>query len=392
MLVDFGGGTTDVTVFKVHQHLESASDFKIEEVEIIGAWGDAALGGEEITNEIAAVLAAKFLGQSTNALRDAREIRKLEDEAEAVKLAVSELQRFHDNGQFDVERVVREATDLLEKSLGYCVLKPDGITGVELHDYLRNYIENERELEVWSNDFPRKSVRIKAEEVVEIFDHKLKKLKSELEPLMGRILQRSGSNVESDSTKPGISAEDSRVDILLLAGQSAQFPTVARVFQNLARQPIDFVRDLDGNPLLKECVSRGSLYYISYLSGGLEFEISGRNRQWTRLGLIVPAFGRPPRFKELIPWGTQYPYESNEFALPRLIAVVAGNTLRLEILENLTMSDDESRQLEAFETFELKLNDASPERYMCKLKVDRLGVVTAFCKVDEDWMEMRPIL
>jgi molecular chaperone DnaK (HSP70) len=391
MILDFGGGTTDVTVFKVHQHLESDSSVKIDKVEIIGAWGDATLGGEGITNEIAAMLAAKFLKRPLNAPRDAREIRKLEDEAEAVKIAVSELKRWEDNDEFDVERIALDAGDLLKVSLDYLMLA-DGSVDADLRHYLSDYVEHQRELLVWSKDFlSEREVRVKAQDVIEIFERKLKKLKSELEPLLSRILKEYGTGAETDAKNRKRSADDFRVDVMLLAGQSAQFPSVTQIFQDLARQPIDFVRDRHGNPLLKECVSRGALYYISYLSGGVEFEIEGRNRQWTRLGRTVPKMGSVPEFEELIHWGAEYPVESSEFILRRLTAVVGGNTLRLQIHENLTMYDDERRQLDPFETFELKLQDSSPDKYTCKLVIDPQGDVKAFCKVENVWVEMEPM-
>jgi molecular chaperone DnaK (HSP70) len=388
MILDFGGGTTDVTVFEVHQHLNSTGDVEIDEVEIIGAWGDATLGGEAITKDIAAILAEKFLGKKLNLEDDFTEIRKLEDEAEAAKIAVSELQRFYQDGKLDIDEAVSQASTTLNKSLGYLMEQPDGLDNEKLRDYLTDYVKSHDELTVSSSDFNHRSVQIKAQQIIDIFNQRLVGFKQELEPLLTKILSGRASGGDSGASDSRPAREDLRVDIMLLAGQSAQFPAVARIFQDVARHPIDFVRDTLGAPLLKECVSRGALYYISHLEGGENFKIIGQNRQWTRLGRVVARTGQGSLFEELIHWGAEYPIESSEFVLQKRTSLVGGDRLRLQVYENLTMYDDERREVDLFHTFELKLEDPSPATYTCRLEIDESGEVRAACKVNTEWTKM----
>src|SRR5207249_1162427 len=125
--------------------------------------------------------------------------------------------------------------------------------------------KNQDELTVSSSDFNHRRVQIRAQQIIDIFNQRLVGFKQELEPLLTKILSGQASGSDKGASDSGPAREDLRVDIMLLAGQSAQFPAVARIFQDVARHPIDFVRDTLGQPLLKECVSRGALYYISHL-------------------------------------------------------------------------------------------------------------------------------
>jgi hypothetical protein len=178
---------------------------------------------------------------------------------------------------------------------------------------------------------------------------------------------------------------------MLLAGQSAQFPTVARVFQDLASKPIDFIRDSQGVPVLKECVSRGALYYSYHLSGDVPLNITGWDRRWTRIGKIVVLVEESP-FHELIEWGHSYPCESAEFSEAVKRTSDGGYALDLDISENLSMNDrGDERSLKPYKSFTKIVEGGSPNRYDCKLVVDAVGEIHAFCKIQDAWVEMEPI-
>jgi molecular chaperone DnaK (HSP70) len=381
MILDFGGGTTDVTVFKVQQHLDPHNDLKIDEIEIIGAWGDATLGGEEITTEIATVLASRFLDRAVNPKNDLVAIRKLEDEAEAIKIIVSVIQGFSTEVRANADLMTAAASPLLRANVAYVIDRiSETIDSAELRDYLADYLKNDRELDVSSTDFGSRAVRIKEDEVVQIFDRKLQKLKKELQALLSRILSNSDNKSASSSAEP-------RVDVMLLAGQSAQFPTVARLFQDLAHQPIDFVRDSRGAAVLKECVSRGALYYSYHLTGEVRLNITGLDKRWTRIGKIV-GFG----FQELIKWGHRYPCDSEDFVQAISRTSTGGYALEVDISENLSMDDSEDEPtLKRYKSFGRQLENGSTTHYTCKLGVDDGGEIHAYCKIHDEWVAMKPL-
>lgn len=380
MVVDFGGGTTDITVLKVTQNLDS--DGKVEsvaEIQIVGAWGDPTLGGEEITTEIAKVLAEQFLDREIDIDEDIAEIRKLEDEAEAVKLAVSELQniKHQRSEEFDVQNAVKTASLLLVSSLAYLDLTPQGFADKDnlVRDALDFYSKNQQQLRVRSNDFPGHAL-ISEAAVVGIYESKLQVLKVEVDLLLTKIHQREGLTTEANS-RP-------KVDILLLAGQSSQFPLVAKILGEVGDH-IDFIRDVDGKLLLKECVSLGALYYSFILHGHLDIKLTGTNKIWTRIGRPGFRIGIGRQFQEVIPWGHEYPCESNTFRLTDE-DIEDENKLILRVFENLTMRDEP--KLEPRKEFELVLDDSSPKRFNCKLVVDEQGDIGALCQIAKDWIPM----
>ena len=369
MILDFGGGTTDTTVFRVRQRRQNDGSVQVDDIEVIGASGDATLGGEEISLEIAELLAERFLGRRVDPRDDSSEIRKLEDEAEAVKLAVSELLRIERLTEtVSIEDVVEKETDALKSHLEYLRIGHAYGDDGELRRLVEAYLEDDSfELPVESNDFIGQAVKIKPQEVVQIFERKLSKLKEELESVLRRINQMP-------------------VDVLLLAGQSSLFPTVKEVFDGLATY-VDFVKDPSDRLVLKECVSLGALYYSFYLSGDLNLTITGAERIWTRVGRprFMPGTGKIG-FQELIPWGSEPPRESEPFKLTKARDVSAGDILEFTVEENLSMG--EAMKKAPLGAYGLKLQDASPSDYTCKLKVSSKGEIEAFCLVKDEWQKM----
>jgi len=378
MILDFGGGTTDITVLRVSQRPNSDGGFDVYEVEVVGAWGDATLGGEEITREIAKVLAVRFLGRPIDDDEDFSEIKKLEDEAEAVKIAVSELQTLQREmqGELEADRILEGSNLALRFNLAYLDLKRSS-TDDELRQLLEFYVNNNQQLKVQSSDFPGgQFVLISAAEVVGIYQDKLETLKSEVDLLLNKI-DRHAESSHQTSVAP-------KVDVLLLAGQSSQFPTVAEIFNDVADY-IDFVKDPKGELVLKECVSLGALYYSFILHGDLDVRITGLNRIWTRIGRPKFKLGVGVQFQELIPWGKEYPCESETFSLTNA-DVMDRNKLVLRVFENLSM--DDTLKLEPFKDFEFSVDEVSLDRFPCKLRVNQDGTFSAQCQIQNNWLDM----
>jgi hypothetical protein len=374
MLLDFGGGTTDVTVFNVRRPAGARlTDTRGLEVETLGAWGDAELGGEKITALIAELLAEKFLGRKSDNddKDDASIVKQLEDKAEAAKLIFSELvglpQR---DGRLDIAAVPEHAHKRLRESLRVLEFGYDTI-----EQFLKDYSTNGRQLRVEARRFGYGPVVLDEDEVVKIYEHKLLKIKKDLLRLLEEIGRRRAAGGEGDDDTPP------KLDLLLLAGQSSQFPTVSQLLSDLAEN-MDFIRDSDSRQLLKECVSRGALYYSA--SGGLGLTITGEKRMWNRLGTIeMDLTGR--RFVERIPWGQDYPWETPPFPL---YDKVSGHTLRIELKENLSLDNGKERKTVKYKDFARPLDSAPQEVYLCKLQVDGEGDVKAFCEINGGWLEI----
>ncbi|MEK6409788.1 MAG: Hsp70 family protein [Acidobacteriota bacterium] len=387
MILDFGGGTTDITVFRVRQRLKPDGSVEdIDRIEIIGAWGDATLGGEEITRDIAQILLERFLGKSIKREEQSLEISRLEDEAEAVKLVVSELPRLkQSDGELDIESAIREASPILRENVAY-ISEPRtrSISDDELRIYLENYLKNDRQLAVRSNDFDAKSFEIQSvligeKEVIEIYERRLNELKSELYLLLERI-----------GRKEGLAEPLKKVDVFLLAGQSSQFPTVERVLKDLAQnENVDYVKDPEGKLALKECVSLGALHYSLYLDQQSGPKITGDKKIWTRLGRLVPRFGTGTEFEELVEWGAPYSSKADTFLLGQGSINETRQVLELEVRENLRFSNDPDNT-EVYGTFELPLTEDPLEQYSCELRIDEDGKIKPFCRIGRRWREMTP--
>lgn len=371
MVIDFGGGTTDVTLFQVEQRLgENGIVEAIEQVKVLGAWGDEQMGGEDISWELALLLAERFLERKVDEQKDRDLIRELEDEAEAAKVAISALMTL--SRQPQVNETLKEVVyTALRASLEHLLVKRGSLSDEELERIVRDYISDstKKSLQVYSENYPDRSVLIAEEEVAGAFRKKLEALKAELLLLLAR------ANLE-------------RVDVVLLAGQSSLFPLVEETFQELATI-VDHVKDEKGELVLKECVSRGALL-LRFLLGYHDFPIEGLNRLWACLGRITARPREGFVFKELIPWGFFYPGESKEtFSLTSL--EIQGRRARLKIEENMTLSNQPFTK--PFCRYEWLLPDREEgEEYQCKLHVDEHGQVEAFCQIKGEWIKGQVVL
>ena len=346
MIVDFGGGTTDVTVFRAHW--DPGQSYPVQ-VEIIGAWGDPELGGEGITREISDLLLSRFGGPAKT---------QPEREAESLKIVVSELDRRIGERKADrPDELLTSLDESLRLRIGYLCLLNAEPPERELHAILEKYLKS-GEISVVSVDFGAgmRPATVSRDEIVEIYRRKLGAFKEGLVTLLGKI---------------GLD----KVDELVLAGQSSLFPTVAEVLKDLALS-WDFVRDAGAELLLKECVSLGAVSLV-----GEELEIAGQHRLWTRLG-----YYRAANFKELVPWGTDYSKEFfASFTVDHLS--VEHGWLVVQIWEATELEGDE--KILPFGTFRLELEDPTLRQYNCRLALDTEGAVKMYGQAaDGPWREM----
>jgi len=372
MILDFGGGTTDITVFSVRQQLGPDGLAKrIEEVEVIGAWGDATLGGEEITNNIAELLAERLLGRPLDPRQDAALVKNLEERAEAVKLSISELLRLSQLPEEEFERAVEEPNLTLRQNLD--LLEELSLEG-SLRHFVEKYRANGRQIDIAAAEYLT-SASVSEDDVVKIYEGKLRKLRHEVGLMLERIPALRQSPPAGDGATP-------KVDVLLLAGQSSRFPMVAQIFQDLSAQPPDFVRDKDGGPVLKECVAMGALYWR--LGRKLDFQLKGQRRLWHSIGEIdLNSEVGSARFREFVPWGCEYPHVSAEIPCTD----IEGNRVVLEVYENFSMNSEPNTDL--YQKFELAVPPPADGEYLCRLVINGEGEVEAQCEVSSgDWQPM----
>ena len=339
MVVYFGGGTTDITVFQVTWRGRGLDP---DCVRIVGAWGDPNLGGEDITREIAKglVLRNAAVNQGSGPLSE----RSVEPQAEDLKLVVSALENhLMRNPASDVDSLEKSLDEDIRKRLAG-LLPPD----LPLREFLAKDFMVSREVPIGLL-----KIRAAAKDVLDIYEKKLAGLKGDLQ----RMLQHIGLP---------------RVDYLYLAGQSSQFPVVGRTLKDLAANDWEFVSDPDGNLALKECVAWGALRLA-----GRDLKVEGDKRLWNRLGYEAGG-----EFHELIEWGSAYP---SPFTLNEDFH--RGGRLKLELMENMRWMGAEEQELERFGRFEYEL--PRRESFECRISLDTEGSVILECQDgDLQWKRM----
>jgi molecular chaperone DnaK (HSP70) len=356
MTVDFGGGTTDVTLLRVAWEDRDTP----ASVEIVGAWGDPNMGGEEITFQIARLLLSRYLQRPVDDARDEEPCRALIPQAESIKLAVSEIERAVRGGNSP------EPGNVLQS------LSPEAIE--EIDNISRHYAiadENERRRRVLESYFQRRTIELQhaeydrhieiaPEEIASIFREKIESLHEALTSLL-----------------KGLGLE--QVDILLLAGQSSRFPLVEDKLRDLA-QEIQYVVDKAGQLVLKECVSRGALILAG---AGERIAIVGRETIWTTLG-----YYNGPQFEELVKWGSS-PSKTGPGILFHLGRErVARGVLQFELREKTNLIGNLAT--EVYGVFELDVRAAAQKDFECRLSIGNDGSIDVQCKLGNDWVAMQP--
>jgi molecular chaperone DnaK (HSP70) len=353
MVVDFGGGTTDVTVFRVKRAANSPMA-----VDIVGAWGDPHLGGEQITEAIARELLALFVGKPDSS---PAAIRQIAPDSERLKVAVSELEDARSRVKKPSPMAIVEALDPAARSrLSYLWQLQAAATPDQLQEPVSLYLDK-GVLPVRSQSYGEVVKEFPVATVVQAFDQNLDRLKQNLRDLLHRIAQAEGIVLP-------------KVDLVLLAGQSSRFPTVMEKLRELGTQ-IDFIRDSTGKPFLKECVSQGAL-----MLAGETLNIQGEHRLWTRLG-----YTRGIRFVELIAWGAAYPCVSAEETFT--LEDITGGRLAVTIKENQTLNAN--WPTERFGEFSVEVGDAAGPFYF-RLRLDQEAAVLGECRSEgeTDWRPM----
>jgi molecular chaperone DnaK (HSP70) len=356
MTVDFGGGTTDVTLMRVEWRDRNT----LASVEIVGAWGDPNMGGEEITFQIAKLLLSQYLQRPIDDTRDEELCRALIPQAESIKLAVSEIERAASGGNsLDPGNVLKS-------------LSPAAIE--EIDNISRHYAiadENERRRRVLESYFQRRTIELQhaefdrhieiaPEAIAEIFRQKIDSLHEALTSL----LQGLGLK---------------QVDILLLAGQSSRFPLVEDKLRDLADK-LEYVVDDAGKLVLKECVSRGALILAG---AGRKIAIGGRDKIWTTLGYYNES-----EFEELVKWGSS-PSKADQGILFQLgHEKVSRGVLKFELREKTNLIGNLTT--EVYGVFEVDVRAAAQNDYECRLSIENDGAIEVRCKLGNDWVAMQP--
>jgi hypothetical protein len=364
MVVDFGGGTTDITVFRVKRDPKTKA---LLQVEIIGAWGVANLGGEDITQEVAQMLLAEFAGKPEPHSADSRkaasgESRKMVSDAELLKVTISELEELRrQTPSADAATLIAKLDRDALRRIGYLCLFDAGAKPEDLQKPVHEYL-SKGTLAIHSAMFAsgKRVIEFPCAKVIEAYETRLTDLKRGLLKMLEMIALP-------------------KVDQILLAGQSSRFPVVREKLRDIAGD-INFVTDAKGNMLLKECVSQGALMLV-----GQQVKIEGENRLWTRLGYVLGA-----EFKDLVPWGSRYPFSSQDVTFTR--DDIFQGWLEIEINENTSL--DANVPYESFCRFRIRVDDGVAGPFVFRLQLDETASVLGFCRfpgeADERKMEFVP--
>lgn len=366
MVIDIGGGTTDVTLFRVSQAPGTTEKLPVVQgLEVLGAWGDPELGGHALTSLIAADIARA-------ARLDERDSRPLMETAEKVKYVISEHAKYA-RGRTGIDKrlllpdrgLLARALHSLESGTVGRVSEEQPLTKPEL-ERRRNQLQANGRLKV---QLPA-ALGAAALREVEL------DLRQIAEKLQGRV---SGFNREMRQLLNRKGME--QVDKILFYGQSSLLPMVPEVFSALGRS-WDYVRGADGEPILKEAVSLGAARYGTW---GYETDAVGADRFWRILG--TPRAGE---FQELLPWGTPVPYEAEvRFSRNNVVEDETGAAIEFTLCENLTLIPGESR-LADYETFRVDIGASRERHFEGKLRLTEEGEIEMHCKLGGTWHRMQP--
>ncbi|MCX6844566.1 MAG: Hsp70 family protein [candidate division WOR-3 bacterium] len=312
VVMDFGGGTTDVTMFRVFQEPGDAQRPPCPtRAEILGAWGDQKLGGEALTQSIARFLAKQF-GEADG------QYRRLEDQAEALKLAVSEYLKKPTDTPNAVSPMQDDSVMRTEctqpQAQGQVVQVPPMRDDSVMRPALF-YLANGQPGELSADDYQDALARMDTDRVVKVF-YKDAPGEHETEVPLDEVLNlcrswlsgfeqemkyfRDKVNIQSIAAGRTAANNGRLADKLLLCGQTSLLPVVPEVFKPFA-DSTDYVRDEHGNLMLKECVSLGAAAQGEATGHGLP--IDGLECWWRVVGKATPIPGQGFAFEELIPWG-----------------------------------------------------------------------------------------
>ena len=363
MLIDFGGGTTDVSIFLVENE-----ESRVKRMEVIGSWGDEKLGGEDITKNIAILLANKFILVSENLQRepDILEIRALEDEAEDLKILISEICNFLGDksiGNVNPNEAESLARKFFDEKIKYIKhTDPVNYSFVRLFGWknekeiindLKSLIINGK-LSVLSEDYPNVStgISVSYQEIIDIYKNAILPFTKNLKRLL-EILNCS------------------KIDKILLAGQSCRFRYIKELLKSELGENVDYIRDMDGNILMKECVARGAFLYCYYIKSGL-MELKGQDRLFRRLGLLEGG----ERFVELLPFNAE-PGTEKEFIWVRLEEF-------MRIYEHRNLEKEGREGVIIYKEFRVPEEIKRGEKLTLKIKYEGQGDIKIYVKTEDN--------
>jgi hypothetical protein len=366
MVIDVGGGTTDVTLFRVEQDPGSeTTPPNIKKLEVLGAWGDQHLGGHALTMKV-----AEHLARQAGVAGDAR---PFEQTAERLKLAVSEYAKTLD-----------DTRDGLVPADG-------GMLGKALLSLANRSVESLRKTPEPKRDWLDKQLKdMKNSRKVtvslpsELGGSDLRAGIGETRELLVGGFDIFSAEVREILARCGIQ----RADKLLLCGQSSLLPDLPRSFKGLAAK-FDYVRD-PRSPnkkalLLKECVALGAALYANFR---FRMTFEGRDKFWRILGTRDQG-----RFNALVPWGTTYPFETTcEFDRRFDVRQPGGaeQILQFNLWENLTLLPGRM-QTDVYETFEIGIDGSKEDMFEGKVSLTREGQVEVYCRLGGAWQKMKPV-
>lgn len=373
MVIDFGGGTTDVTVFLVENKGPNPEDIK--KIEIIASWGDPTLGGERLTQNIAKILAKKFIAKKEGGARKPsdEEISQFEDEAEEAKVLIAEADNWLGEkvpGDIPTSKAESMAQTFLEERLrseDFAERFKDmreklfrGKSDEEIVSELAKLL-SDGEITIISEDYPTitDGVPLSYKEIIEVYELNFRPFLDELQLMLEVI-------------------SSPKLDIVLLAGQSCRFDVIKKWVENKKFGRVDYVKDFQGKFLLKESVARGAFLYCHFI--GPVLHLDGINRVWRRLGILEGE----ERFKEILPFNAKPGYE-NEFTWVRMEET-------LSIYEHPKLIGIGNPGTPKFKEFILTPDVPRRKQLLCKVKLEENGDISLWykCKKEDHWVKLMP--
>lgn len=275
IIYDFGGGTTDFALIRVNKKVHPKRGVIIMP-EVLAVDGHPATGGEDITD----MLMKLYITEIEKTLADLKakdtsiqEIRLPLNKDEESSLGLkeiawgnfSELRKWTERKKFETVKTLSKENE----EFGLVALPPD----------LKVLVNNQLK----TNVFEDIEVKIKRDKFIDGF-HKM------LDPVVQKLKELVSKQIP----------EHKNIDIVLLSGQSSQFPAVKQKIQEKLGIEAEKIILIDN---LKECVVRGlCILHSDELGAGMSVRVDHQgslSATTSRIGLRVMDQGQR-KFKQLV--------------------------------------------------------------------------------------------